>query len=465
MRKVLSYYFKIFNGLVLPKEKELVMQKSNYPESDVLNLIEERILSSILEGFYTKQEVLENNSELVMETGVLDDFMEELDVSESVAEKIINSFLIEKTEEIWNERFNKEKTWGKESTLYERLRNAFEILIREYDFHAVILGGITHGDALQQMESCLKETPEKPYITFHGEALKNALDEPFNEIKSPYLMFGYIGTSSEKKTKNLENVISKVLDTCDIKHFEYATGMLFIDEPWSKKLKTPVIATRPQDCEWLKLKWTKVTHWEAKETRWGGYPTPSVWGLNKKLVNKHDTDQEYYFLGQVLLPNNKLAFVYTDPDGVLNGDYGNYEDSYPDYDMTPFYQRYEPTEELEDLYDFVIIEGEPLPKWLKKIKGEQEIISEESYTPASKNIPAIPNWIGYEDFPADINSFVFQFPGSFNNGIPSWDFNAMYIWWDGVNKSRLTWQNIVDPETHAVMLDYEEREHFINIEE
>jgi hypothetical protein len=162
------------------------------------------------------------------------------------------------------------------------------------------------------------------------------------------------------------------------------------------------------------------------------------------------------------MPDGRLALVYTDPDGVGAGDFGNYEEEYPMYSKSPYYQRKQ-LALTDDSYDFVLVEGEPLPEYLALYDGEQEIISEDSYEPVGI-LPIIPNWSVYEDFPEDINKFLIQFPSEFVNNEPRWDVTISYIWWDGQNDARITWQNSIVDEDMSLMLDKNEREFFASEE-
>lgn len=118
---------------------------------------------------------------------------------------------------------------------------------------------------------------------------------------------------------------------------------------------------------------------------------------------------------------------------------------------TPYYQRRQP-EDLEGVYDLVLIEGEPLPEDISLLPLSPEMReailfdSEDAYS--ADSFPSEPSWLGYEDTPEDDTHFLFQIPEAVHGEDRfSWSWAGAYVFWDGKNHARMIWQMITDAET------------------
>lgn len=330
------------------------------------------------------------------------------------------------------------------SSLYIRLHNAYLEIEELYDVFTLIMGGKNLPELNKNITEGLKHNRQKPYLSFTSESLETLLLT--GEIE---MNFGYLDEHKEDIT--LSSKISKIFHNYDISHQVQATNRLVITEPWTKNpMQEPFLFTS-ENSSWKNIEWkSEQYNYRERVTRWGGRPTP-IWGSGKCITDV-DGLTNYFFMAQTVLPDGRIAFIYSDPDALINGDFEKYEESYPLYGKTPFYQR-KLNPHISDTYDFVLIEGEPLPNWLKVSEGQQEIISEVAYIPVG-TLPSTPAWMCYEDYPEDTSIFLAQFPSAFQEGKTNWELNTAYIWWDGTNSARITWQDIDTTISQIEKLDW-----------
>jgi hypothetical protein len=229
------------------------MSKRKYPESETLSRLTEIIKISIYEGFSTKKETIDKATEFFFETGEIDDLIEELELEESAAEQLATSYIQDTVEDIWNARLQEESNWDNGYTLYERLRAAFEDLREEHNFYPLMSNGDNHGDATSNLNHLLKNEPDRPYITFHEENFIEGFADDSEELASPYLIFGYSSKKSDEVLGSLQAVILNTLVKHNIKVSGYDLHSVYIDEPWTKKLKTLIIALNPEESDWLNV--------------------------------------------------------------------------------------------------------------------------------------------------------------------------------------------------------------------
>lgn len=192
--------------------------------------------------------------------------------------------------------------------------------------------------------------------------------------------------------------------------------------------------------EWQTVEWVE-TDPHARTQRIGGYPTP-LYGEGITLVNE-DNDGPLCFLGQAFLPDGRFIQAYTDADGALSGDSGDYEESYDSLGKDPYYQHL-PSDAIYEQSDIIIVEGQNPPPWIILKKNEQQYIwNEKAYT--TDRYPVRPSWTVFDDTPDDTPFFIFQIPTAVDNEnstIPSkdWTIHNAYIFWNGLNHCRIIWQ-------------------------
>jgi len=179
----------------------------------------------------------------------------------------------------------------------------------------------------------------------------------------------------------------------------------------------------------------------ARITRIGGIPTP-IFG-NKIAVNN-----EYgcipMFVAQVILPDNKLVQVFTDPD-ITNGDWGNYLDAYGETtEENPHFQHKKP-ESPEDIIDFSIVEGQKLPKYYDLEDGDFEKdgdYSLKAWSPLDSEV----KWYSHDDTPPKFEEFLLQVPVSiidnrYTEGEEAdLSFGSLYLFKNSKNKTKIIWQ-------------------------
>jgi hypothetical protein len=179
----------------------------------------------------------------------------------------------------------------------------------------------------------------------------------------------------------------------------------------------------------------------ARTTRIGGIPTP-IFG-NKIAVNN-----EYgcvpMFVAQIVLPDNKLVQVFTDPD-ITNGDWGNYLEAYAETaEDNPHFQHSNPVRP-EDIIDFSITEGQELPKCYDLEEGDFEKDGDYSLQ-AWRPLDNECKWYSYDDTPPKFNEFLLQVPDSIinNNYTEGEDadlsFGSLYLFKNKANQTKIIWQ-------------------------
>ncbi len=74
----------------------------------------------------------------------------------------------------------------------------------------------------------------------------------------------------------------------------------------------------------------------------------------------NDSGSQPLLMTQFTLPDGRSAQFYSDPDAVINNDFGNYQDAYDSWYEDSRCQNY-PPDNSEETFDVILIEGEPLP--------------------------------------------------------------------------------------------------------
>lgn len=327
-------------------------------------------------------------------------------------------------------------------TLYAILRAVFEDLREQNGFvYAINYGDCTYC-AVTGITEYATEQGAEGFIVISEEAILEAVEGQGLRIR-----FG-IPEDFEPTVSSLNKLKKTIITALNQRGVEANDNgdFILIPEVWSKRLVTPFLSSI--DSEWRKVNWKKVGP-ESRVTRVGGLPTP-IYGEN--LYPHYEEGWPLFFYGQVVLPDGRLAQVYTDPDAVGNGDWGNYEDSYEEMvSDTPHYQRRQP-DDLDGVYDLVLIEGEPLPEDVSLLPLDPEmreailLDSEDAYS--ADSFPSEPSWLGYEDTPEDDPHFLFQIPNeSHGTEMFSWTWAVAYVFWNGKNHARIIWHNTTDVET------------------
>jgi predicted DNA-binding WGR domain protein len=180
----------------------------------------------------------------------------------------------------------------------------------------------------------------------------------------------------------------------------------------------------------------------SEMSRFGGYPFASAIGLHPHI----EGEDAILFVAQVKLPDGRLARFYADPDALENGDFGNYEDSFEAMaSEDPYYQAVLP-EDTESMFDWLLIEGEPLPPHLQLVEIKREDVpvwSEQAF--AAPVWPTHPHWVAYADVPADATDFLFQVPLAKPraDGYVDWSEGAVYFFWNEHSHTRVLWQLVL----------------------
>lgn len=211
--------------------------------------------------------------------------------------------------EAWDSRIAEQATAP--VTLYATLRAVFEDLREQNGFvYAINYGDCTYC-AVTGITKYAAEQGAEGFIVISEEAILEAVEGQGLRIR-----FG-IPEDFEPTVSSLNKLKKTIIAALNQRGVEANDNgdFILIPEAWSKRLVTPFLSS--VDSEWRKVNGKKVDP-ESRVTRVGGMPTP-IYGEN--LYPHYDEDWPLFFYGQVILPDGRLAQIYTDPDAVGNGDW------------------------------------------------------------------------------------------------------------------------------------------------